>query len=161
MRKPWRGGTSPRDVAKEEDFILQNAGEKPEEKGLQKRTWFSAVLLEQLTRATTLLWNGTGLDLMFVCSGISCLATTTRDWGSLEGGPSPIKVGPREGTKGRQACTRYYEPLIESAHSRSGKALRLVLARRPGFEGINTHRVGTYIGVGIPRVLIGYSTHDR
>ena len=50
-----------------------------EEKGLQKRTWFFAALLEQLTRATTLLWNGTGLDLMFVYYGISCLATTTGD----------------------------------------------------------------------------------
>ena len=79
-----------------------------------------------LTRATTLLWNGTGLDLMFVYSSISCLATTTGDRGSLEGGPSLIKVHvghrPGEGTKGLLASTRYYEPLIESAHSRSGKS---------------------------------------
>ena len=43
-----------------------------------------------LTRATTLLWNGTGLDLKFAYSGMSCLATTIGDPGSLEGGPSPI-----------------------------------------------------------------------
>ena len=51
----------PRDVEKEKGFVLQNAEGKMEEKGLQKRTRFFAVLLEQLTRATTLLWNGTGL----------------------------------------------------------------------------------------------------
>ena len=69
----------PREVEKEKGFILQNAKGKMEEKGLQIRTRFFAVLLEQLTRATTLLWYGTGLDLMFVYSGIRCLATTTGD----------------------------------------------------------------------------------
>ena len=68
-----------RDVEKEKGLVLQNSEGKMEEKGLQKRTRFFAVLLEQLTRATTLLWNGTGLDLMFVYSCISCLATTTGD----------------------------------------------------------------------------------
>ena len=55
----------PRDVEKEKDFVLKNAEGKMEEKGLQKRTRFFAVLLEQLTRATTLLWNGTGLGWKF------------------------------------------------------------------------------------------------
>ena len=45
----------PRDVEKEEGFVLQNAEGKMEEKGLRKCTRFFAVLLEQLTRATTLL----------------------------------------------------------------------------------------------------------
>ena len=115
----------PRDVEKEKDFVLQNSGGKPEEKGLRKCTRFFAVLLEQLTRATTLLWYGIGLDLMFVYSGISCLATTTGDQKSLEGGPSHVRVHvghrPGEGTKGLLTSTHYYEPLIESAHSRSGK----------------------------------------
>jgi len=79
----------PRDVEKGKGFILQNAEGKMEEKDLRKRTQFFAVLLEQLTRATTLLWNGTGLDLMFVYSGISYLATTTGGYNNpLEGGPS-------------------------------------------------------------------------
>jgi hypothetical protein len=87
-----------------------------EEKGLQKRTRFFAVLLEQLTLCNHITLDGTGLDLMVVYSGIS----------SLEGGPSLIKVHvghrPGEGTKGLRTSTRYYEPLIESAHSRSGKS---------------------------------------
>jgi len=49
---------------KEKGFCFPSE-QKMEEKDLQKRTRFFAVLLEQLTRATTLLWNRKGLDLKF------------------------------------------------------------------------------------------------
>ena len=63
-----------------------------------------------------------------------------------------------------RASTHYYEPLIESAHLGSGKSAPVgfeYYIGLPGVEGNNTHRVGTYTGVGFRRVLIGYSTHDR
>ena len=56
----------PRDVwGNKEDFVLQNAEGKMEEKGLQKRTRFFAVLLEQLTLCNHIIleWDRAGFDV--------------------------------------------------------------------------------------------------
>ena len=55
----------PRDVEKEKGFVLQNDEGKMEEKGLQKRTRFFAVLLEQLTLCNhiTMEWDRARFDV--------------------------------------------------------------------------------------------------
>ena len=52
-------------LRKKKGFALQNVEGELEEKHLGKRTWFSAVLLEQLTLCNhiTLEWDRAGLDV--------------------------------------------------------------------------------------------------
>ena len=56
----------PSGLENEEGFVLQKGGQNMEEKCLRKHPGWPVLKLAQLTRATTLLWNGTGLGWMFV-----------------------------------------------------------------------------------------------
>ena len=69
----------PRYVEKEKVLFYKMLMERWRKKVYKNAPGSLQFSYNNLTRATTLLWNGTGLDLMFVYSGISCLATTTGD----------------------------------------------------------------------------------